>query len=498
MQPGGDLRPVDTGRGPAPPGRGTGQGHPQAARPPRAHRAVLGLPRHAGLPEAAAAVHGGQVRPVRRAGAGHQPGAGHRLLPQRPRLGPGRRGRRPRSRHPPDGARARRPAVLRGPGRRGHDRAPGARAPRGTAPLAPPGRPVHLRDRRGPQPRRRDHGRPAELRTAGVRGPPPVRPPVPVRLLLAGPVHRQHRRRRRDGAVAGRPRPDSGPGPGPAPAGARSVPDDGGRDRGPGRPPQPPFPAHLPRPGGLARAAPIPPGRGRGPVPDAVLQRAEELQPPADRGVPRAADLARQVDHRVALDPRHARLLRHGDLPGRDVRHLRRARFPARADRPAAGDAAAGGEDVRVTADLLRHQRDLDREQDRGPGPGPAGRHRPGRPELPSVPPLRPDAGRGDGRLPGRVPAEPLLDVRRGAAHRDQAPAADAAPGGQAGPGQDAPADQLHLRRDRLRRGPGDGGVPGDQARPGVLVGRGLVRLRPVPPGLPAAHGHAGGPDAGR
>jgi elongation factor Tu len=118
----------DTGRGPAPPGRGTGQGHPQAARPPRAHRAVLGLPRHAGLPEAAAAVHGGQVRPVRRAGAGHQPGAGHRLLPQRPRLGPGRRGRRPRSRHPPDGARARRPAVLRGPGRRGHDRAPGALA----------------------------------------------------------------------------------------------------------------------------------------------------------------------------------------------------------------------------------------------------------------------------------------------------------------------------------------------------------------------------------
>ena len=35
---------------------------------------------------------------------------------------------------------------------------------------------------------------------------------------------------------------------------------------------------------------------------------------------------------------------------------------------------------------------------------------------------------------------------------------------GQAGPGQDAAADQLHLRRDRLRRQAGDGGVPGDQA----------------------------------
>ena len=33
----------------------------------------------------------------------------------------------------------------------------------------------------------------------------------------------------------------------------------------------------------------------------------------------------------------------------------------------------------------------------------------------------------------------------------------------------------------------GDGGMPGDQAGPGVPVGRGLVRLRPVPPDLPAA-----------
>ena len=80
----------------------------------------------------------------------------------------------------------------------------------------------------------------------------------------------------------------------------------------------------------------------------------------------------------------------------------------------------------------------------------------------------------------------------------DQAPAAGAAAGRQAGPGQDAAADQLHVRRDRLRRRPGDGGVPGHQARPGLPVGRGLVRLRQVPPGLPAAHRHAGRPHARR
>ena len=95
-------------------------------------------------------------------------------------------------------------------------------------------------------------------------------------------------------------------------------------------------------------------------------------------------------------------------------------------------------------------------------------------------------------------PLQPVLDVRRRPAGRDQAPAAGAAPGRQAGPGQDAAADQLHLRRHRLRRRPGDGGMPGHQARPGLPVGRGLVRLRPVPPGLPAPHRHAGGPHARR
>ena len=36
----------------------------------------------------------------------------------------------------------------------------------------------------------------------------------------------------------------------------------------------------------------------------------------------------------------------------------------------------------------------------------------------------------------------------------------------------------------------GDGGVPGDQAGPGLPLGRGVVRLRPLQPVPPPAHGH--------
>ena len=42
-------------------------------------------------------------------------------------------------------------ALFRGPGRRGHERAAGARVARGAAAGAPPGRPVRLRDRGGAQ-----------------------------------------------------------------------------------------------------------------------------------------------------------------------------------------------------------------------------------------------------------------------------------------------------------------------------------------------------------
>ena len=86
-------------------------------------------------------------------------------------------------------------------------------------------------------------------------------------------------------------------------------------------------------------------------------------------------------------------------------------------------------------------------------------------------------------------PLHRVLDVRRGAAARDQAPAAASCKAaGKLDRVQDAAAHQLHLRRHRLQRRAGDGGVPGDQARPGLPVGRGLVRLRPLRPDLPPAH----------
>jgi arginine decarboxylase len=55
---------------------------------------------------------------------------------------------------------------------------------------------------------------------------------------------------------------------------------------------------------------------------------------------------------------------------------------------------------------------------------------------------------------------------------------------GKAGPGEDAPADEHHLRRHHLRSRAGHGRGAGHQARHGVRVGRGLVRLRPLPPDL--------------
>ena len=44
----------------------------------------------------------------------------------------------------------------------------------------------------------------------------------------------------------------------------------------------------------------------------------------------------------------------------------------------------------------------------------------------------------------------------------------------------------------------GDGGMPGDQAGPGVPLGRGVVRVRPLPPGLPQPHRDGGGQQAAR
>ena len=129
-------------------------------------------------------------------------------------------------------------------------------------------------------------------------------------------------------------------------------------------------------------------------------------------------------------------------------------------------------------------------EQDRGAGAGAARRHRAGRPQLPQVASLRAGAGRRAGGLPRLVSARPVLDVRRRADPPHQADAARLSQGRHAEPRAAGAADQLHLRWHRLRRRAGDDGVPGDQARPGVPVGRGLVRVRLLPPDLPPAHRH--------
>ena len=142
---------------------------------------------------------------------------------------------------------------------------------------------------------------------------------------------------------------------------------------------------------------------------------------------------------------------------------------------------------------LLRHQRHVDGKQDRHAVAGRPRRHRAARPQLPPVAPLRDDAGRRAGHLSRGLPAARLLDVRRGAAAGDQVKAVGAQAGRQAGPRQDDLADQLHVRRHRVRRQPRHGGMPGDQARPGVPVGRGVVRVRPLPPRVPQPHRDDGG-----
>ena len=99
---------------------------------------------------------------------------------------------------------------------------------------------------------------------------------------------------------------------------------------------------------------------------------------------------------------------------------------------------------------LLRHQRDLDGEQDRHAVVGGPRRDRAVGSQLPPVPSLRHVAGRRERRLSGGVSADRVHDVRRGAAAGDEVEAAGLEARRQAGPGQDDLADELHLRRDRL------------------------------------------------
>ena len=64
------------------------------------------------------------------------------------------------------------------------------------------------------------------------------------------------------------------------------------------------LPARVLPPGGLPRAAPEHPQGHPRALRDALLRRAARVQPQADRRLPRAADLARQVDHQLATGSR--------------------------------------------------------------------------------------------------------------------------------------------------------------------------------------------------
>ena len=305
---------------------------------------------------------------------------------------------------------------------------------------------------------------------------------------------------RPEGPRVGRQRPDAGGGREALPAGARHHParrqEARGDDRRPGGRGNPP---HLLRGRGAARDPPLDPLRRRRAQRDAVLRQPEEVRAEAGRHLPRAAGGARQVDLQVELDPRHGRVLRGQPVPRGILGDDRRPGQPARAHRQHQEGAGRGRARLRRRPRVLRDQRHLDLEQDGPPGAARAGRHRDRRPQLPQVAPLRHGAGRRAALLRRGLPDGGVLDVRRGAAAQPQEGAARPQGGGPARQGEDGHADQLHLRRPRLRRAPRDGRVPGDQAGPDLPLGRGVVRLRPLLAALPPAHrdGRARGPEGG-
>ena len=201
-------------------------------------------------------------------------------------------------------------------------------------------------------------------------------------------------------------RADPGGFPSEAAARARPVHDDRDRCGGHRRATGPVLPQGVSCPGRHARTSPVDPARRRGALPHPVLQRAQAVQSPAHRRLSRPADLAGQVDRQLALDQGHGRLLRPGRVHGRDVGNLRRSRLPARADRAPARIAAARIAGLRVAPHLLRHQRNVDRQQDRHAGPGGTGRHRAAGSKLPPVASLRNVARRGECRLPRGISAQ--------------------------------------------------------------------------------------------
>ena len=150
--------------------------------------------------------------------------------------------------------------------------------------------------------------------------------------------------------------------------------------------------------------------------------------------------------------------------------------------------AGKGGEGVWRRPRVLRHQRNLDIEQDGGAGAGRSRRHRDRRPQLPQIASLRNGAGGRPAALRRGVSDDGILDVRRGAAENHQAGAAQPEEREQAASGQDDRPDELHVRRPHLQHAPGDGGMSRHQAGPDLPVGRSLVRLRAIFTVPAAAH----------
>ena len=161
-------------------------------------------------------------------------------------------------------------------------------------------------------------------------------------------------------------------------------------------------PAHVPQRRGADGAAPLHPRRRERPLRDAVLQQPQEVRAAPHRHVPRAAHRARQVGLPLELDPRHGPVLRDEPLPRGVLGDDRRPRQPARADRQHQARAGARRARLRRQARLLRDQRHVDVEQDRGAGGVQAGRHRHRRPQLPQVAPLRLRARRAPSRTTSR------------------------------------------------------------------------------------------------
>ena len=152
-----------------------------------------------------------------------------------------------------------------------------------------------------------------------------------------------------------------------------------------------------------------------------VFRRSARLRGGAGRPIPCAAHRARRQHLQLQVAAGHGGVLRPQHLHGRDLDHLRwpgLAAGPARQHQESDGQ---GREHVERRPHLLRHQRNVDGEQDRRAVADPAGRHRSDRPQLPQVAPLRPGAGRRVPAVPGRLSVAAVRDLRRGAAeHRSR------------------------------------------------------------------------------